>query len=121
MGRKRKTHPQRRRNGSHPQKHSPRHSQSNRDTLNLPRYLESRRSARRIDHGRLRPGTVADNMESEPTGGIAPELRAAWRFSAIQQAAIVFTVVAMSDRTRIHAALIALAVFWAGVGFIVFL
>ena len=60
-------------------------------------------------------------MENPPPNNIAPELRSACRFSAIQQAAIVLTVVAMSDRVRIYAALIALAVFWAGVGFIVFL
>ena len=59
-------------------------------------------------------------MEDSPNN-IAPELRGACRFSAIQQAAIVLTVVAMSDRVRIYAAIIALAVFWAGVGFIVFL
>jgi hypothetical protein len=52
---------------------------------------------------------------------IAPELRSAWRFSLIQQFAIILTVLAMNDRTRIYAAVIALAVFWAGVGFIVFL
>src|SRR5881275_2049337 len=61
-------------------------------------------------------------MENSPQSNkIAPELRRAWRFSLIQQAAIAVTVVAMNDRTRIFAAIIALAIFWAGVGFIVFL
>jgi hypothetical protein len=61
-------------------------------------------------------------MENSPQQtGISPELRSAWRFSLIQQAAIVLTVLAMSDRTRILAAIIGLALFWAGVGFIVFL
>ena len=61
-------------------------------------------------------------MENEPKPNeISPELRSAWRFSAIQQAAIVLTVAAMNDRPRIYAAVIALAIFWAGVGFIVFL
>jgi hypothetical protein len=61
-------------------------------------------------------------MENSPQpNSIAPELRSAWRFSLIQQFAIILTVVAMNDRTRIYAAVIALAVFWAGVGFIVFL
>ena len=59
-------------------------------------------------------------MENIPNN-IAPELRSAWRFSLVQQAAIGLTVVAMNDRVRIYAALIALVVFWAGVGFIVFL
>ena len=52
---------------------------------------------------------------------ISPEIRSAWRFSLVQQAAIGLTVVAMNDRTRIYAAIIALVLFWAGVGFIVFL
>jgi hypothetical protein len=61
-------------------------------------------------------------MENTPqTNNIAPELRSAWRFSLFQQFAIILTVVAMNDRTRIYAAVIALAVFWAGVGFIIFL
>lgn len=62
-----------------------------------------------------------DSDSSNPNGAIAPELRSAWKFSAIQQAAIALTVIAMNDRTRIYAALIAFAIFWAGVGFIVFL
>jgi hypothetical protein len=57
----------------------------------------------------------------QPPNEIAPELRGAWRFSLIQQAAIVLTVLAMNDLVRIAAAAIALAVFWSGVGFIVFL
>jgi len=61
-------------------------------------------------------------MDDTPQpNSIAPELRSAWRFSLIQQFAIILTVVAMNDRTRICAATIALAVFWAGVGFIIFL
>jgi len=60
-------------------------------------------------------------MENVPPNNICPELRSAWRFSLIQQFAIILTVIAMNDRTRIYAAVIALAVFWAGVGFIVFL
>ena len=56
-----------------------------------------------------------------PPNNISPELRSAWRFSLIQQFAIILTVIAMNDRTRIYAAVIGLAVFWAGVGFIVFL
>jgi hypothetical protein len=61
-------------------------------------------------------------MENPPQpGSIAPELRSAWRFSLVQQFAIGLTVIAMNDRTRIYAAVIALALFWAGVGFIVFL
>lgn len=68
---------------------------------------------------------MANNLDSQPPtpepSGIAPEIPAAWKFSAIQQAAILFTVVAMNDRTRIYAMLIALAVYWAGAGFIVFL
>lgn len=59
--------------------------------------------------------------EQTPSNAIAPELRSAWRFSLVQQFAIGLTVVAMNDRTRIYAAVIALAVYWAGVGFIVFL
>jgi hypothetical protein len=58
---------------------------------------------------------------SPPPNNISPELRGAWRFSLIQQTAIVLTVLAINDRARIYAALIALALFWAGVGFIVFL
>src|SRR3954471_17905553 len=62
------------------------------------------------------------SMDSSPQpNSIAPELHSAWRFSLIQQFAIILTVVAMNDRTRIYAAVIALGVFWAGVGFIVFL
>jgi hypothetical protein len=61
-------------------------------------------------------------MENTPQqNGIAPELRSAWRFSLVQQAAIVLTVLAMNDRTRILASIIGLAVFWGGIGFIVFL
>jgi hypothetical protein len=57
----------------------------------------------------------------QQSDSIAPELRSAWRFSLVQQFAIGLTVIAMNDRTRIYAAVIALAVFWAGVGFIIFL
>jgi hypothetical protein len=60
-----------------------------------------------------------ENMPNPKT--ISPELRGAWRFSLIQQAAIVLTVLAMNDWVRIGAAAIALAVFWSGVGFIIFL
>lgn len=61
-------------------------------------------------------------MDNSPDpNSIAPELRSAWRFSLIQQVAIILTVVAMNDRTRIYAAVIALAIFWAAVGFIIFL
>ena len=61
-------------------------------------------------------------MDNAPEpNSIAPELRSAWRFSLIQQFAIILTVVAMNSRTRIYAAVVALAVFWAGVGFIIFL
>ena len=57
----------------------------------------------------------------EPPNKIAPELRSAWRFSIVQQAAIYFTVFLMSDRVMIYSAVIAHALYWAGVGFIVFL
>jgi hypothetical protein len=61
-------------------------------------------------------------MENSPqSNNVAPELRSAWRFSLVQQAAILLTVFAMNDRVRIYAAFLALAIFWAGVGFIVFL
>ena len=61
-------------------------------------------------------------MENAPQpNSVSPELRSAWRFSLIQQAAIGLTVVAMNDRVRIYAAVVALALFWAGVGLIVFL
>jgi hypothetical protein len=61
-------------------------------------------------------------MENSPqSNNVAPELRSAWRFSLVQQAAIFLTVFAMNDRVRIYAAFIAFAIFWAGVSFIVFL
>jgi hypothetical protein len=59
--------------------------------------------------------------DAPPPNQISPELRSAWRFSFVQQAAIGLTVAAMNDRTRIYAAVIALVLFWAVVGFIVFL
>src|SRR4051812_19188372 len=60
-------------------------------------------------------------MEAPQPTSIAPELRSAWRFSIIQQVAIYFTVFMMSERLRIYAAVIAHAIYWAGVGFIIFL
>jgi hypothetical protein len=56
-----------------------------------------------------------------PPSTIAPELRAAWRFSIIQQVAIYFTVFMMNDRQRIFAAVLAHVIYWAGIGFIIFL
>jgi hypothetical protein len=52
---------------------------------------------------------------------ISPELRRAWRFSLFQQFAIVLTVIALDKRVHVLAAAIALVVFWAGLGFIIFL
>lgn len=52
---------------------------------------------------------------------VAPELRSAWNFSIFQQAAIVLTVMVMRDGLRIRAAILAALIYWAGVGFIVFL
>lgn len=63
-----------------------------------------------------------DEDPPDPPSTIAPELRAAWRFSIIQQAAIYFTVFLMStDRLRIYAAVIAHVLYWAGIAFIIFL
>ena len=70
---------------------------------------------------------MANNLEPEPIdppdppSTIAPELRAAWRFSIIQQVAIYATVFMMNDRSRIFAAVIAHIIYWAGIGFIIFL
>ena len=67
---------------------------------------------------------MANDLEQQPEdppSTIAPELRAAWRFSIVQQAAIYFTVFMMNDRTRIYAAVIAHVIYWAGIGFIIFL
>jgi hypothetical protein len=60
-------------------------------------------------------------MDEQPIKRIAPELRSAWRFSLFQQFAIVLTVIALDKRLHLYAAGIALAIYWAGVGFIVFL
>jgi hypothetical protein len=67
---------------------------------------------------------MANDLEQQPAdppSTIAPELRAAWRFSIIQQVAIYFTVFMMNDRSRIYAAVIAHIIYWAGIGFIIFL
>ena len=70
---------------------------------------------------------MANNLDPErsdppdPPSTIAPELRAAWRFSIIQQVAIYATVFMMNDRARIFAAVIAHVIYWAGIGFIIFL
>jgi hypothetical protein len=61
-------------------------------------------------------------MENAPQPkNISPELRSAWRFSLIQQFAIVVTVLGLNKRDFVYAGVIALAVYWAGVGFIIFL
>ena len=52
---------------------------------------------------------------------IAPELRAGWRFSLIQQVAIVLTAFALNNNDVRLAAVIAAAVYWSVAGFIVFL
>jgi hypothetical protein len=62
-----------------------------------------------------------EEQTPDPPSTIAPELRAAWRFSIIQQVAIYFTVFIMNDRQRIFAAILAHVVYWAGVAFIIFL
>lgn len=62
-----------------------------------------------------------EEEKPDPPSTIAPELRAAWRFSIIQQVAIYATVFMMNDRVRIIAAILAHVIYWAGIAFIIFL
>src|SRR5262245_61661014 len=67
-------------------------------------------------------GAFCGMEQPQSPQGIAPELRSAWRFSLIQQVAIFLTVFAMQDNPlRLRAAAFAAVLFWAVVGFIVFL
>jgi hypothetical protein len=63
-----------------------------------------------------------DEDTPDPPSTIAPELRAAWRFSILQQVIIYAGVFFLTRDVRfIYAAVIAHAVYWAGIAFIIFL
>ncbi len=63
-----------------------------------------------------------DDDSKKEGAEVSPELRSAWRFSIIQQAAIFLTVGMMNDSgVRLRAAAGAAAVYWAVVWFIYFL
>ena len=58
----------------------------------------------------------------DPPSTIAPELRSAWRFSIIQQVLVYVGVFYLArDNRFIYAAVIAHVIYWAGLGFIIFL
>lgn len=58
----------------------------------------------------------------DPPSTIAPELRAAWRFSIVQQCVIYVAVFFIAINIHfLYAAVFAHIVYWAGIGFIIFL
>src|SRR5829696_6743595 len=63
-----------------------------------------------------------DKDTPDPPSTIAPELRAAWRFSIVQQVIIYVGVFFLARDVRfIYTAVTAHAIYWAGIAFIIFL